>query len=102
MPLLILGNAFIARGANDNRDSRFIPASDSRIAYMGRISVAKPDTVRFTYPGVNINAGFTGTSLKMGVKPGSGSYMIEIDDELPAEHRAERFDSDVGRKPPGR
>lgn len=82
LPLLILGNAFVALSANDGRDAKFIPASDSRIAYMGRISTAKPDTVRFTYPGVNINAGFTGTSLKMGVKPGSGSYMIEIDDEL--------------------
>lgn len=95
LTLLIMGNVISALWADDNQDAKFIPASDSRIAYMGRISTTNPDTVRFTYPGVNINAGFTGTSLKMGVKPGSGSYMIEIDGELPYRLNVGQNDSIV-------
>ena len=43
----------------------FIPASDSYLFYMGRVSRILPDVIRFTYPGVSIWADFEGTSLRM-------------------------------------
>ena len=61
----------------------FIPADDARIVYMGRISHRIPQAVTFTYPGVSIYADFEGTSLQMKAKPGSGDFMVEIDDHLP-------------------
>lgn len=61
----------------------FIPSDDHNIVYMGRISRSVPETIRFTYPGVSIYANFEGTSLQMKAKPGSGSFMVEIDDNLP-------------------
>lgn len=64
-------------------DKEFISSDDSRIVYMGRISRSIPHVVRFTYPGVSILADFEGTSLQMKAKPGSGAFMVEVDDELP-------------------
>ena len=73
-----------ALSAQQNKSaSTFIPADDARIAYMGRISHRIPDAVTFTYPGVSIFANFEGTSLRMQAKPGSGDFMVEIDDQLP-------------------
>ncbi len=69
--------------AGNQFDSVFISADDARIAYMGRISRRIPGAICFTYPGVSILADFEGTSLKMKAKPGSGSFMVEIDDRLP-------------------
>lgn len=57
----------------------FFPASSSQIVYMGRTSHTFPDSVRFTYPGVTLFANFEGTSLQMKARPGSGSFMVEID-----------------------
>lgn len=64
-------------------DKEYISSDNARIVYMGRISREIPNIVRFTYPGVSIFANFEGTSLQMKMKPGSGSFMVEIDDELP-------------------
>lgn len=64
-------------------DREFISSDDSHIVYMGRISRSTPHIVRFTYPGVSILANFEGTSLQMKAKPGSGAFMVEVDDELP-------------------
>lgn len=61
----------------------FIPASDSYLFYMGRVSRILPDVIRFTYPGVSIWADFEGTLLRMKVKPGSGAFMVGIDDLQP-------------------
>ena len=63
--------------------SVFIPADDAHIVYMGRISHRIPKAVTFTYPGVSIFVNFEGTSLRMKAKPGSGDFMVEIDDQLP-------------------
>ena len=64
-------------------DEAFVSADDARIVYMGRVSHRIPQAVTFTYPGVSIYADFEGTSLQMKVKPGSGDFMVEIDDGLP-------------------
>lgn len=64
-------------------DEAFVSADDARIVYMGRVSHRIPQAVTFTYPGVSIYADFEGTSLQMKAKPGSGDFMVEIDDGLP-------------------
>lgn len=59
---------------------QFVKAQDQRIAYMGRTSVMDESCVQFTYPGVSLWARFTGTSVGIVAKPGSGYFMVEIDD----------------------
>lgn len=56
-----------------------VKASDSNIQYIGRIVFDNPDSPVFTFPGVQINTGFTGSSLKMIAKPNSGYFMVQID-----------------------
>ena len=80
---LLAGTAALSAQPTTNSSSTFIPADDARIAYMGRISHRIPDAVTFTYPSVSIFANFEGTSLRMQAKPGSGDFMVEIDDQLP-------------------
>ena len=56
-----------------------IPATDGNIQYVGRVSFRNPQSPSFTFPGVQIRAAFTGTSLKMMAKPKSGYFMVRID-----------------------
>lgn len=62
---------------------KVIPADDSHIQYVGRICFQNPQRPRFTFPGVQINARFTGTSLRMLAKPKSGYFMAQIDEAEP-------------------
>ncbi|WP_418698080.1 SGNH/GDSL hydrolase family protein [Bacteroides sp.] len=64
-------------------DRTFVPANDSQIVYMGRVSHRNPSSPCFTYPGVSIIANFEGTSLTMKAKPNSGYFMVEIDNQSP-------------------
>ncbi|MBR1668701.1 MAG: lipase [Bacteroidaceae bacterium] len=56
-----------------------IQPTDKNIQYIGRIEESRPERPMFTYPGVQIRCGFTGTSLSMMAKPQSGYFMAEID-----------------------
>lgn len=60
-------------------DGTFIKPTNKKIQYVGRISFKNPNAPCFTYPGVQINARFEGTSLKMVAKPMSGYFMAQID-----------------------
>ena len=60
-----------------------IKPTDKNIQYVGRICFDNPERPRFTYPGTQINARFTGTSLKLWAKPRSGFFMAQIDDAEP-------------------
>ena len=62
---------------------KVIPADNPNIQYVGRICFDNPKQPRFTFPGVQINARFTGTSLKMLCKPQSGYFMVRIDGAEP-------------------
>lgn len=61
----------------------WVKPSNENIQYVGRISFSNPDAPAFTYPGVQINARFEGTSLKMKAKPMSGYFMVQIDRSQP-------------------
>ena len=60
-----------------------IKPTDENIQYVGRICFDNPERPRFTFPGVQINARFTGTSLKLMAKPKSGYFMAKIDGAEP-------------------
>ena len=64
-------------------EGNIIKPSDKNIQYVGRISFENPDSPVFTYPGIQINARFEGTSLKMMAKPMSGYFMAQIDNGKP-------------------
>lgn len=57
-----------------------VAATDKNIQYIGRVSMKNPESPMFTFPGVQIRSGFTGTSLRMIAKPQSGYFMAQIDD----------------------
>ena len=50
--------------------------TDLNIRYTGRININDPFRPMFVYPGVQIEARFTGTSLRMMAKPESGYFMV--------------------------
>ncbi len=60
-----------------------VSPTDKNIQYVGRICFQNPERPRFTFPGTQINARFTGTSLKLWGKPKSGYYMAQIDQAEP-------------------
>lgn len=60
-------------------EGEWIKPDDKSIVYVGRVSFRNPLAPTFNYPGTEIRAGFTGTSLKMVCKPMSGYFMVSID-----------------------
>lgn len=60
-----------------------ISPSDAGFVYEGRISFANADAPRWHYPGVQIRCTFTGTSVRLLTKPGSGFFICQIDDASP-------------------
>lgn len=60
-----------------------VKPTDKNIQYIGRICFQNPERPRFTFPGTQINACFTGTSLKLWAKPKSGYFMAQIDQAAP-------------------
>ena len=81
VPLACLLNSAVAQTLP--QEGTWIAPSDSNIQYMGRISFQNPDAPAFTYPGVQINVRFEGTSLKMKAKPMSGYFMVSVDGSAP-------------------
>lgn len=83
MKKLILGLALAcgvgAAQAQSLPLKNWVKPTDTHIQYLGRISFANPESPAFTFPGIQINTGFTGTSLKMVAKPMSGYFMASID-----------------------
>lgn len=53
------------------------------IAYSGRISWRNPEAPAFSYPGTSASLRFTGSSVTMLAKPGSGYFMVELDGREP-------------------
>lgn len=78
---LLLGVMFCLESTARTLDSEGteIKPTNKKIQYVGRISFKNPNAPCFTYPGVQINARFEGTSLKMKAKPMSGYFMAQID-----------------------
>ncbi len=60
-----------------------VPANHPDIDYMGRIHWDEKGQGTFTYPGTTALLRFKGTSLDMATSPGSGKFIVEIDDAAP-------------------
>ena len=58
---------------------KIIKPDNPNICYVGRISFSNPLRPTFNWPGIEIAARFTGTSLKMIAKPKSGYFVCSID-----------------------
>ena len=63
--------------------SSFVKASDPGFAYVGRTSTVITDAITWTYPGVQIHANFSGSSVSMKTNEDCGFFMVEIDDQEP-------------------
>ena len=61
----------------------FVKATDPGFAYVGRTSNAIAEAITWTYPGVQIHANFSGTSVSMKTNEDCGFFMVEIDDQEP-------------------
>lgn len=69
-----------------------VAADDEALAWNGRIDWASvPGAARFSYPGVEARMNFTGEGVRMSARPGSGYFVVEIDDEMPLKVN---FDAD--------
>ncbi len=64
-------------------EGTIISPADRNIQYVGRICFQNPERPRFTFPGIQIHARFTGTSLKLWAKPKSGYFMAQVDEAAP-------------------
>ena len=64
--------------------STFIGAIDPGFVYVGRISWdTTADAAVWTYPGIQIQANFEGTSAAMITNANCGYFMVEVDDMAP-------------------
>ena len=77
--LFILSASTFLAPAQSLPIQNWIKPTDSHIQYVGRISFQNPEAPSFTFPGIQINTGFTGTSIKMVAKPQSGYFMAQVD-----------------------
>ena len=60
-----------------------VPANNPDINYMGRIHWDDDGTGAFNYPGTSALLRFKGTGIGMETSPGSGKFVVEIDNEKP-------------------
>ena len=81
--MLLLSACSLLSACQANQGPVYVPAYSPEIVYTGRVSFRNPEAPVFTYPGVQIKANFTGTSIAMQVKPKSGHFTVEIDGEAP-------------------
>lgn len=61
--------------------TKHVEADNENIRYEGRINFTDAKAPTMGYPGTTITACFTGTSVAMKMKPGSGYFMVSVDDK---------------------
>ncbi len=76
---LLLASSLMLATTTLQPKGNFVKPTDKSIQYVGRICFDNPERPRFTFPGTQINARFTGTSLRLMAKPRSGYFMAQID-----------------------
>ena len=89
---LFILTAFLALCFGESFGAKRIKPSDPRLAWIGRVSLTNPEKAVFTYPGIQVLADFTGTSIAVDTKPGSGYFMVEIDDMEPFKVHSSKTD----------
>ncbi len=76
---LIAALAALAAVAAAHAQGLAVSPSNPCIQYTGRVNFSNPESPLMVYPGTQVAISFTGTSLKMKAKPGSGYFNVEID-----------------------
>lgn len=76
--------ALIATSCQKEMTTTYYPPSTDHIEYMGRIVfLDKEQEVKFNYPGSSIYTKFKGEKVSISMKPGSGSFMVTLDENEP-------------------
>ncbi len=70
-----------------------VPANNPDITYMGRIHWNEKGEGEFNYPGTTAMLRFKGTGIGMETSPGSGKFVVEVDDEKPVSVTFNQGDS---------
>lgn len=79
-------NAFVASllfSGCGHKGVSTVPANDPNISYMGRIHWDENGEGSFNYPGTSAQLRFKGTGIGMATSPGSGKFVVEIDNNGP-------------------
>lgn len=74
--LLLLATAFAGQATN-------VSPANKHIVYTGRVNFSTPQSPIMVYPGTTIDGVFTGSSIKMQAKAGSGYFEVKIDGQKP-------------------
>lgn len=90
---LLLTFSLIAIGSCTTHAAKRIKPSDPRLKWIGRVSLTNPEKAVFTYPGIQLWADFSGSSVSLITKPGSGYFMVEIDEMEPFKVQSTKTDS---------
>ncbi len=77
----IFSSTFFSCSQKDSE--KIIPANDPHINYMGRIYWDENGHGNFNYPGTSALLKFKGTGISMETSPGSGKFVVEIDNQEP-------------------
>ncbi len=80
---LVISGILLSGTTQSEAKDIHVKADNPNIAYTGRICQDNPLSPSFSYPGVSAAIDFYGSSIRMGAKPGSGYFMVELDDYRP-------------------
>ena len=83
MKKLYLALALILSAAACAFSEVTVSPDNPQIVYNGRISWRNPKSPAFSYPGTSAEFRFSGSSVTMLAKPGSGHFMVELDNLAP-------------------
>lgn len=79
----IMAALTVAALATSATAQTIVAPSDPALNYVGRIVKSNPQSYKFSYPGTLVTAAFDATGLKLHCKPGSGYFMVQIDEGEP-------------------
>ena len=77
--IILAALLFMAPAAS--AQTQFVGADNGNIRYMGRVNFSNRFAPMMAYPGTTITACFTGTSIAVQMKPGSGYFMVGVDNK---------------------
>ena len=82
--MMCVWGACLAKAGNEIESSgKRVAAHNPDIAYMGRIHWNENGEGAFNYPGTTAMLRFKGTGIGMETTPGSGKFVVEMDDSAP-------------------
>ena len=82
--MMCVWGACLAKAGNEIESSgKRVAAHNPDIAYMGRIHWNENGEGAFNYPGTTAILRFKGTGIGMETTPGSGKFVVEMDDSAP-------------------